>query len=395
MYTSLYPQKSKTNFAPTVSVKLGRVYDIVLDENHPDYKIHKTVGVVRYNIFDEDSFSEDPSNLFMAYPYDATNRTYPLKGEIVEIIGGPRDDEDRSDSEYKTFYGRVISGWNAVNHNSLPQGDTKEVVETDLGEDIEELKINPLYPNPGDTIIDSRFGNSIRLSGYRGNKSILTDRENSGKPFTIISNGRQSDEKSLLPVQEDVNTDMSSIYLVSDHLIPLKQARIKLDSNVVKTVHTDKYRGNQIVLNSGRLVFNAKEEDIIFTSKESLTVSSLDVCIDGEEYISLDAKKIYLGSNAMVADTQQGTPEPAVLGHQLDDFLTSLLDELNRLANSFNQLVAPGNVTPVMKSASMSLKSRVKTLRGFLNDSGPSRIKSDKVFVHSNKIVTNKDSNKF
>ena len=43
----------------------------------------------------------------------------------------------------------------------------------------------------------------------------------------------------------------------------------------------------------------------------------------------------------------------------------------------------------------MSLKSRVNSLKGFLKDSGPSRIKSDKVFVHSNKIVTNKDSNKF
>jgi len=395
MYFSLFPQKSQTNFSPNISVKLGRVYDIVLDEQHPDYSIHKTVGVIRYNIFDADNFSEDPSNLFMAYPYDSTIVTFPLKGEVVEIIGGPRDDEERSDSEYKTYYGRVVSGWNAVNHNSLPVGDSQEVVNTDLGEDIEELSINPLYPNSGDTIIDSRLGNSLRFGGYKGTKSIITDKDNDGKPYTILSNGRESNTDSLLPIAEDINKDKSSIYLVSDHLVPLKQSRIKLNSNVVKTIHTDKYRGNQILINSGRLVFNAKEEDIVFTSKDSFTVSSNDINLDGEEYISLDAKKIYLGDNSMIADTQEGTPEPAVLGHQLDDFLTSLLDELNRLANSFNKLKAPGNVVPIMKSASMSLKSRVKTLRGFLNNSGPSRIKSDKVFVHSNNIVTNKDSNKF
>src|SRR6056300_1699043 len=106
MYFSLFAQKSQSNFDPNISVRLGRVYDIVLDENHPDYAIHKTVGVIRYNIFDEDTFNEDPSNLFMAYPYDSTNVTLPLKGEIVELIGGPRDDEERSDSEYKTYYGR-------------------------------------------------------------------------------------------------------------------------------------------------------------------------------------------------------------------------------------------------------------------------------------------------
>ena len=395
MYFSLFAQKSQSNFAPDVKIKLGRVYDIVLDESHPDYAIHKTVGVIRYNIFDSDSFNEDPSNLFMAYPYDSTNLTLPLKGEVVELIGGPRDDEERSDSEYKTYYGRVVSGWNAVNHNSLPAGDTDKVVETDLGENIEELSINKLYPNPGDTIIDGRTGNSIRLGGYSGNKSNITDNTNNGKPYIIIDNGRESNEKSLLPTSEDINKDKSSIYLVSDHLVPLKQSNTKLDSNVVKTVHTDKYKGNQIILNSGRLVFNTKEEDIFFSAKESFTVTSRDVNIDGEDYISLDAKKIYLGDNSMIADTNQGTPEPVVLGHQLDDFLSQLLDELNRLGNSFDKLTAPGNVVPIMKSACMSLKSRVKSLRGFLKDSGPSRIKSDKVFVHSNKIVTNKDSNKF
>jgi len=395
MYFSLLGSKSPSNFRPDISVKLGRVYDIVLDESHPDYKFHKTIGAIRYNVFDDDTFKENAQNLYTAFPYDSTVRTLPLKGEVVEILGGPKDEEDRTDSEYKTYYGRVVSGWNAVNHNSLPQGDTEEKVETDLGEDIQELRVNQLYPNQGDILIDGRTGNSIRLGGYKGTKSLIADKSSDTNPYIIINNGRVNKPDTLLPVSEDINKDLSSIYIVSDHLVPLEQSRKKLTSNVEKTINTDKYKGNQIILNSGRLVFNSKEEDIILTSKESLTISSKDVNIDGEDYISIDAKKIYLGENAMIADTQQGTPEPVVLGHQLDDFLSQLLDELNRLANSFDKLAAPGNVVPIMKSASMSLKSRVNSLRGFLKDSGPSRIKSDKVFVHSNKIVTNKDSNKF
>ena len=37
---------------------LGRVYDIVLDENHPSYEATKTIGPIRYNLFDEDNFEE-------------------------------------------------------------------------------------------------------------------------------------------------------------------------------------------------------------------------------------------------------------------------------------------------------------------------------------------------
>ncbi len=395
MYFSLLNSKSPSNFRPNISVKLGRVYDIVLDESHHNYKYHNTIGAIRYNVFDDDTFEENAQNLYTAFPYDSTVTTLPLKGEVVEIMGGPKDEESRTDSEYKTYYGRVVSGWNAVNHNSLPKGDTDEKVETDLGEDIQELRINQLYPNSGDTLIDGRTGNSIRLGGYKGAKSLIADKSSDAKPYIIINNGRVNKPDTLLPVSEDINKDLSSIYIVSDHLVPLKQSRTKLTSNVEKTVNADKYKGNQIKLTTRRLVSNSKNKDILFTAKESLTVSSRDVNIDGEDYISIDAKRIYLGENAMIADTQQGTPEPVVLGHQLDDFLSQLLDELNRLANSFDKLAAPGNVVPIMKSASMSLKSRVNSLKGFLKDSGPSRIKSDKVFVHSNKIVTNKDSNKF
>ena len=38
---------------------LGRVYDIVLDENHPSYEATKTIGAIRYNLFDEDNFEEE------------------------------------------------------------------------------------------------------------------------------------------------------------------------------------------------------------------------------------------------------------------------------------------------------------------------------------------------
>jgi len=359
---------------------LGRVYDIVLDENHPDFKLTKTIGTIRYNIFDDDNFSEEPENLYIAFPLDSTSRTYPLKNEIVLLTPGPRESADRDDSELKVYYSSVISIWNAANHNAAPANDN---TVTDIGNNAKELdSVNTLYPNHGDHIIDGRFGNSIRLGGYKGNKNIYTDDTNEGSPYTIISNGRPYTGDILLPTVEDINKDDSSIYVTSNHLIPLSQARVKLESNVEKTIIADKYKGAQIIINSDRLVFNAKKDDIILSSNESLTVSSKDVGIDGEDYISLDAKKIYLGQGAKNKDTKLGSAEPVVLGHRLEDFLQILVDELKVLSKKLTSAKTQDfKAIPNLNGYGISLKFTADILQGYINPNGKSKIKSTKTFT--------------
>jgi len=359
---------------------LGRVYDIVLDENHPDFKLTKTIGTIRYNIFDDDNFSEEPENLYIAFPLDSTSRTYPLKNEIVLLTPGPRESADRDDSELKVYYSSVISIWNAANHNAAPANDN---TLTDIGNNAKELdSVNTLYPNHGDHIIDGRFGNSIRLGGYKGNKNIYTDDTNEGSPYTIISNGRPYTGDILLPTVEDINKDDSSIYVTSNHLIPLSQARVKLESNVEKTIIADKYKGAQIIINSDRLVFNAKKDDIILSSNESLTVSSKDVGIDGEDYISLDAKKIYLGQGAKNKDTKLGSAEPVVLGHRLEDFLQILVDELKVLSKKLTSAKTQDfKAIPNLNGYGISLKFTADILQGYINPNGKSKIKSTKTFT--------------
>lgn len=359
---------------------LGRVYDIVLDENHPDFKLTKTIGTIRYNIFDDDNFSEEPENLYIAFPLDSTSRTYPLKNEIVLLTPGPRESADRDDSELKVYYSSVISIWNAANHNAAPANDN---TITDIGNNAKELdSVNTLYPNHGDHIIDGRFGNSIRLGGYKGNRNIYTDDTNEGSPYTIISNGRPYTGDILLPTVEDINKDDSSIYVTSNHLIPLSQARVKLESNVEKTIIADKYKGAQIIINSDRLVFNAKKDDIILSSNESLTVSSKDVGIDGEDYISLDAKKIYLGQGAKNKDTKLGSAEPVVLGHRLEDFLQILVDELKVLSKKLTSAKTQDfKAIPNLNGYGISLKFTADILQGYINPNGKSKIKSTKTFT--------------
>ena len=184
---------------------LGRVYDIILDKQHPLYEQVNCLGAIKFNVFNQDNFKEESENLFTAYPLDSTTRTYPLKNEIVLIVNGPRESANRKDKERKLYYSTVVSVWNAANHNAAPPDDAKY---TDIGKGIDELdNINPLYPNSGDFINDGRFGNSIRLGGYKGSYNILTDNTNDGLPYTIISNGRKLNGSVVDYTVEDINNN--------------------------------------------------------------------------------------------------------------------------------------------------------------------------------------------
>jgi len=370
----------KTRAKNDSSTALGRVYDVILDENHPLYDQVNCVGAIKFNVFNQDSFNEEPENLFTAFPLDSTTRTYPLKNEVVVIINGPRDSADRKDKERKLYYSTVISVWNAANHNAAPPDDAKY---TDIGKNIEELdNINPLYPNSGDFISDGRFGNSIRLGGYKGTYNILSDDSNDGLPYTVISNGRKLKGSVVNYTVEDINKDDASIYLTSDHIAPLKQARVKFDSSIEKPIQADRYKGSQVLVNAGRLVFNAKDEDIVVTSKESLSISSRDVDIDGVDYISLEAKKVYLGQGAKNKDSKLGSAEPVVLGHRLEDFLQILVDELKTLSRKLRAAKTQDfKAIPLLNGYGVSLKFTADILQGYINPNGRSKLKSNKTFT--------------
>ena len=87
------------------------------------------------------------------------------------------------------------------------------------------------------------------------------------------------------------------------------------------------YQGNQVVLNSDRLLFNAKEDSILLFSKEAIGFSTrgsfhFDTSSEEESKFIINSPKIYLGleyDNTLPA-------QPAVLGHELRDLLTDILD---------------------------------------------------------------------
>ena len=356
----------------------ARVVDVILDPSSTEgvkYGQSNAVGAIKYALLGTDQDVENPETLSVAFPINSSIRKLPLKNEIVLLIKSPS--YRGSDAEYAsvTYYETVVGLWNTANHNALPVKDTEEV---DLGEGIDELStINPMQPFPGDLLFEGRQGQSVRFTGYPHKSNPFVDDENKTLPLTIISNGQIETESGVDHIVEDVNEDYSSIYLTSNHTIPLIPARTKRSSFNDEPTEPNYYKGNQVIVNGGRLYFNAKEEDIHLNAAENLGITSRVVGIDGVDYIGLDAKKIYLGAQARKFEQQ-----PIILGDQLEVFLASLLSSIDRLGGVLSTATTvSGQSLPTVNLEGFALQAVAQSLAGQINPNGPSLLKSKKVFT--------------
>jgi hypothetical protein len=113
--------------------------------------------------------------------------------------------------------------------------------------------------------MEGRWGNSIRFgSTARIQNDIFQNDWSStgedGEPITIIRNGQPEDASptGYFPIVEDINRDLSSIYLTSNQSIPLITPITNnptVSSQPPQNVQT--YEGSQVILNSDRLVFKS------------------------------------------------------------------------------------------------------------------------------------------
>ena len=97
----------------------------------------------------------------------------------------------------------------------------------------------------------------------------------------------------------------------------------------------DIYRGKQVIINSDRLIFNAKEDAILLFSHKAISFSTkgsihFDTSINESSNFIVNCPNIYLG-----LDSNDELPtEPAVLGDSLEEFLIDTLDMINDLWNA-------------------------------------------------------------
>ena len=348
---------------------LARVVDIVLNEEHKDYKNFgkdKSINGIRYRtltstvVQGDEQFVRD--QLPFAYQDDTNIKRIPLIGEIVEIAS-----QSFSDKAFYSFPKNV--------NNSTLANITPDLLNEDyigLGEnEIQNIRrAKQLESIKGDVIIEGRSGQSIRMSSYPSTRSPFVDSTSQGNPILIIRNG-QGEETESTTIFESINIDDVSLYLTSKHVIPLNEASTKRDSYKQAPDNAKTYRGKQLIGNADRVFLNARTDHALISGKKSVGLNGESVNLDGSDYVSLDASKIYLGKES------KKEKEEAVLGQKLTDVLNDVVSMLRETSAAL-KLAAPNAVALqiVLLSVAGTFDSHVTTLGSLIP-----QIKSKKVFV--------------
>lgn len=353
----------------------ARVIDIIMDANHPEYN-ERGASSALYGVFfreisrpyDED---RDSKTDFAYCQFDSITRI-PLLGEIVSITAQPDSDRDLNANATKLYWTRVINMWNHPHHSASPDPSVEE--DNNFGEYfVEKTEVNPMQGFPGDLLIQGRHGNTIRLGGTNFDSNIFSDEDNNGSAYNIFKAGQEPVEPHFDPSVEDINKDKSSIYMMSDHKLELIEANV----NILGYKEGDEpdvaeaYKGPQIVVNSDRLFFNAREESVFIAAKQNIGLAADKIALNGTEYVGVDAKRIFLGTNSFDED------EPALKGATTEEWLDNLVSIIETTAKSLSKLPPVGDpfaasATGVFKVFAGNLKAHLKLLP---------TIKSAKVYI--------------
>jgi hypothetical protein len=426
-WTTTQSNKGRGQSIATFDIFSSRVKSIILNNKHPrftEFGEWNSIGTIFIESAKNPLFDNQVS-LIPAYPAFPNIKHYPLVGELVPIIYLSDIDITGNTNSVSAYYLPPINIWNSQIHNAIPslnilpenqQKDYQQVTagsvrrvtdkstEIELGAYFNEnnvLNNNPLLPYEGDIIYEGRFGNSIRLGSTvrdtlanivtpKGTtKNNWSDVGNNGDPITIIKNGQPNSpigvdgsSDSWVPTLENINIDKSSIYLTSTQQIPLSLSSDNLSSylNLKETPKSpDSYSGNQILLNSGRLVFNAKNDHIILSADKSVhLVSNNSLNFDTVDKISmstnmlfgkitLTSPKVYLGSDIGSEGYVGANLQSVVLGDNLKQTLTSIIEALGGISNAMTTAFNAGGPIPSLQAEGIVLSTQVDTLRTSLN----------------------------
>lgn len=359
------------------------VKDIVLDNTS---KYFSNVG--EYNGIGSICFEVVKGNYKskgFAKPYFSNISNYPLLEELVYIFSLPSPDIQKNNYKKVFYYITPINIWNSNHHNGIPnifkntevpESQQRDYTQTEAGAvrrvqdgsaDIvlgktfkEKSNIKPLQKFEGDFVLEGRLGNSIRF----GSTVLLDDKpitpwstgSNNGDPIVLIRNG-QGDKGSVgyLPTLENINLDPSSIYLTSTQKIPLTvSSNNYLSYSSDAPTNPDQYVGSQVILNSGRLVFNTTQDHLLLSSAKSINLNSLSTLnVDASEVV-MQTGKIYLGS--------KNADEQLVLGNTAVAQLEEIVDILKTLLNACKLAANSGGPVASLKGVADTLTVRLNSI---------------------------------
>jgi hypothetical protein len=133
------------------------------------------------------------------------------------------------------------------------------------------------------------------------------------------------------------------------------------------------YLGDHLILNSGRVTINSKDDSIMLFAKESISFSSAGtIHFNSDDELIINSPKIYLG-----LETDVDKPEPAIKGEKLYDLLSFLIDALTNLGEGLSYAQDSNGIgIPSVSVSGESLATDALQLQNLVD-----KIRSEKTFL--------------
>jgi hypothetical protein len=383
--------------------KLGYVYDVILDENN-EFAKNKNynsaiVGAIRFRTSDMMDIEDD--NLPFANPSDRNFINLPIVNEAVEIYeftkgnflyrritntGNPSKTaaEDFIPTYFQTSAdaSNQTSDYQRVEQTNIPKSNSSNSKKYfgygKYYKPEENLRKLKLYE--GDSLIESRFGQSIRFSAFN-------NQDKKFYPNIVIRNSQSSKFNNVSvekTIEEDVNTDGTVISMTSgNHEIGFLPGTVddkgKSDFQTKPETFADypsKLIGDQLILNSGRIIFSAKNAEMIFYSKKNygfisdgaLSIDNklgIDITVGDDINIMTNDRDVNIltGNGSVILGNTE--LEPMVKGQALVDILEQLIDAIT--SQIYLTPAGPSASGPTNIADFGTIKSQLNTILSKLN----------------------------
>jgi hypothetical protein len=362
----------------------------ITDEDLDDKNLNYIGSVVVRKTWE---IAKNKSNTILK-PHDRNNLDLPIVGETVKLVVKgegtyyeriPGNDLNLGNAKLNIdllTHPNEENSNNTSNYNETNKTGTSNASSTNqsrttsYGTHFTKNQVNELKPEEGDKIFQSRFGQSIRMSAYNNPNGVFS-------PTIIIRNGQGViAEKTNTKINEDINLDGSTILLGSN----------EYQSNFTATTaqQISKFQeypsilnGNQLILNSDRIILSAKTGNMIFHSRSNYGFISdgrfsidnglgADLDFGGDVNITTDrtnsnffvntgSGKIFLNTdlNGKSPNTTKQT-EPFVRGNTLKELLEKMIDLI--VEQVYRTPAGPTAIGPENKVDFNDLKSRLSEM---------------------------------
>ncbi len=356
---------------------LCRVIDIILNENHPQY--NSSLGPSQIGSIIAQGVTPDSvtvQNVFTASPSNSNIKQLPLVNEYVYVYKVPSPNRPSGkwvyDPQPVSLYSGLSPNANAypdLLSNPTPDSQNVDYTQVENGafnvvdpnpveislnsgvnpsQDtfIEKGNIHPLTQFAGDITYEGRWGQSIRFGSTTipvNSPSLLNDwssEGNNGDPILLIRNGQSPNvsDFGVEPVIENLNDDLSSLYLTSYQKLPFSIANENFVSYTTPPTTPSQFANPQIILNSDRIVLNAKKDSVLISGESSVGISS-------NNSINIEAKQVYI-DGVDIRLGRKGASQAVLRGNDTVEYLKMILTELKNLTEALKTVQNwPGGVS--------------------------------------------------